>query len=173
MAGETIMKKAFTMIELIFVIVVIGILASIAVLKLVATRDDAKISACAQDIAIFILDMNTYYTARGDFIDPKLGTVNLEIITNVYFVGSTSIDPDGDNGNFQYACDDASKPAVTFVTQLIDDVANSGEKFIRMTATTTGGNSVDDGLEDLLTQKNLAAPAPGIDHFIGGMRAKR
>lgn len=37
-------KKAFTMIELIFVIVVIGILAAIAIPKLAATRDDAQIT---------------------------------------------------------------------------------------------------------------------------------
>lgn len=38
------MKKAFTMVELVFVIVVIGILAAIAVPKMAATRDDAIIS---------------------------------------------------------------------------------------------------------------------------------
>jgi len=37
-------KKAFTMIEIIFVIVIIGILASVAVPKLAATRDDAEIT---------------------------------------------------------------------------------------------------------------------------------
>ncbi len=37
-------KKAFTMIELIFVIVVIGILSAIAIPKLAATRDDATIT---------------------------------------------------------------------------------------------------------------------------------
>ncbi len=37
-------KKAFTMIELVFVIVVIGILAAIAVPKFAATRDDAQIT---------------------------------------------------------------------------------------------------------------------------------
>ena len=37
-------KKAFTMIELVFVIVVIGILAAIAIPKLAATRDDAQIT---------------------------------------------------------------------------------------------------------------------------------
>ena len=38
------MKRAFTMIELVFVIVVIGILAAIAVPKFAATRDDAMIA---------------------------------------------------------------------------------------------------------------------------------
>ena len=37
------MKKAFTMIELVMVIVVLGILSSIAVSKMSATRDDALI----------------------------------------------------------------------------------------------------------------------------------
>jgi len=36
-------RKAFTMIELVFVIVVLGILASIAVSKMAVTRDDAVI----------------------------------------------------------------------------------------------------------------------------------
>jgi len=38
------MKKAFTMVELVFVIVVIGILSAIAVPKFAATRDDAVIA---------------------------------------------------------------------------------------------------------------------------------
>ncbi|WP_418228279.1 prepilin-type N-terminal cleavage/methylation domain-containing protein [Campylobacter pinnipediorum] len=37
------MKKAFTMIELVFVIVILGILAAISIPKLIATRDDAEI----------------------------------------------------------------------------------------------------------------------------------
>ena len=37
-------RKAFTMIELVFVIVVIGILAAIAVPKMAVTRDDAIVA---------------------------------------------------------------------------------------------------------------------------------
>ena len=37
-------KKAFTMIELVFVIVIIGILAGVAIPRLAATRDDAEIT---------------------------------------------------------------------------------------------------------------------------------
>lgn len=43
--------KAFTVIELVFVIVVLGILAGIAVPRLAATRDDATIAKMRGDIA--------------------------------------------------------------------------------------------------------------------------
>ena len=43
--------KAFTMVELVFVIVVLGILAGIAIPKLAATRDDATIAKMRGDIA--------------------------------------------------------------------------------------------------------------------------
>ena len=46
-----IRKKAFTMIELVFVIVVLGILAGIAIPKFSATRTDAQISKGRSDIA--------------------------------------------------------------------------------------------------------------------------
>ena len=45
------MKHAFTMIELVFVIVILGILSSIAIPKLVATRDDAEIAKIRADVS--------------------------------------------------------------------------------------------------------------------------
>lgn len=44
-------KNAFTMIEMVFVIVVLGILAAIAIPKFVATRTDAEITKARSDIA--------------------------------------------------------------------------------------------------------------------------
>jgi len=44
-------KKAFSMIELVFVIVILGILASVAIPKFAATRTDAEISKARADIA--------------------------------------------------------------------------------------------------------------------------
>jgi general secretion pathway protein G len=65
---ESLMKRAgFTMIELIFVIVILGILAAVAIPKLSATRDDAKVSTGASDLATVISDIGSYYTAKGSF----------------------------------------------------------------------------------------------------------
>ena len=44
-------KNAFTMIELVFVIVVLGILAAVAIPKFAATRTDAEISKGRADIS--------------------------------------------------------------------------------------------------------------------------
>ena len=58
-------SAAFTMIELIFVIVIIGILAAIAIPKLAATRTDAKATNEVQNLANHIEDIVTYYMASG------------------------------------------------------------------------------------------------------------
>lgn len=45
------MKKAFTLIELVFVIVILGVLATVAIPKLIVTRDDAEIAKAKSQIA--------------------------------------------------------------------------------------------------------------------------
>ncbi len=45
------MKKAFTMIELIFVIVILGVLSSIAISKMAVTRDDAIVAKGRTQVA--------------------------------------------------------------------------------------------------------------------------
>ena len=69
------MKKAFTMIELIFVIVIIGILASIAIPKLAGTRDDAKISVMLQNIKILTNEITSYVLATTD-VDTDFGVMS-------------------------------------------------------------------------------------------------
>lgn len=61
------MKKGFTMIELVFVIVILGILASLAVPKLAATKDDAEAAKAAVEIKDAINQLTTYYIVNGSF----------------------------------------------------------------------------------------------------------
>jgi general secretion pathway protein G len=63
------MKKAFTMVELIFVIVIIGILAAVAVPRLAATRDDALIVKNSQYIVGIMTEISTYSMANGESKD--------------------------------------------------------------------------------------------------------
>jgi len=73
-------RSGFTMIELIFVIVILGILASVAIPKLAATRDDAKVSKALNELATLKSDFSSYYTSQGNF---DTGTNNIQNLTNV------------------------------------------------------------------------------------------
>ncbi|WP_169973727.1 type II secretion system protein [Campylobacter sp. RM16191] len=68
------MRKGFTMIELIFVIVILGILAAVAIPRLNATRDDAEISKGASNLATLMSDLSGYYTSKGSFNVTTTGT---------------------------------------------------------------------------------------------------
>lgn len=64
------MKKAFTLIEVVFVIVIIGILAGIAIPRLAATRDDAEIAKAKATVASVKAALATerqLRVLRGDF----------------------------------------------------------------------------------------------------------
>lgn len=72
--------KAFTMIELIFVIIILGIISTVAIPRLAATRDDAEISKAANNLAIFINDLASYYTAKGNFSSKIADMTNVQVV---------------------------------------------------------------------------------------------
>ena len=79
------MKKGFTMIELIFVIVILGILASVAIPRLAATREDAEIATTVANLRTLISDINAYYVVKGEFntIPNPANATKWKDITNV------------------------------------------------------------------------------------------
>ena len=58
--------RAFTMIELVFVIVIIGIIAAVAIPRLQASRDDAWAVAMATQIKSTINDVINHVNATGN-----------------------------------------------------------------------------------------------------------
>ena len=103
------MKKGFTMIELIFVIVIIGILAAVAIPKLAATRTDAKVSKTVANLRTLIEDSKNYYTANGadTIANPTTawGAVNWNSVTDAIpvavsktIVSNAAITLDGETG---------------------------------------------------------------------------
>ena len=134
------MKKAgFTLIELIFVIVILGILAAVAVPKFAATRDDAKFSKAATDVATVISDFGSYYTSQGQYKGADIAN-----ITNVKLlqVSTNAITTDG-NSSYEYSLD-GSSDCIRFST------TNKGELQIGVARSSADGSALCSNLQDAI-----------------------
>jgi general secretion pathway protein G len=69
-------SNAFTMLELIFVIVILGVLAAVAIPKLSATRDDAIVAKLAKMISTATSEIGAYAVANGQT------TADLSVMSN-------------------------------------------------------------------------------------------
>ncbi len=83
------MRKAFTMIELIFVIIIIGIISAIAIPKLSATRDDALQASLVANTRICVYDIVAGYTATE--IEPVLNDLDSCVNANNALSGAVTL----------------------------------------------------------------------------------
>jgi len=100
--GST-MRAGWTLIELIFIIVIIGILASIAINKLAATREDAKLSADIANMGICLRSVAANYTATK-IMDTNITSCN-DVVCYTIDTNGTAIHIDINASAASY-CDD-------------------------------------------------------------------
>ena len=103
-----IMRKAFTMIEIIFVIVIIGILATVAIPKLAASRNDAEAAICINEVGQLIDEISAEYTKVGyaTFKDEVISDMShTKIFTAGDFKGIKT-DDEVDTTGIVYICAD-------------------------------------------------------------------
>jgi general secretion pathway protein G len=99
------MKKAFTMIELIFVLVIIGVLLSVALPRLSATRDDALIAKNSEYIMSIMTEISTYIIAKGESKEDL--TKMSSLLENLNAQGRVDVDTANKNAKIKIGEDEA------------------------------------------------------------------
>ena len=144
------MKRAgFTMIELIFVIVILGILAAVAIPKLAATRSDAQVSKLATNIATAQSEVGSYVVASGN-VDFSTGAPVFEAASNVLtnMIASGDVTVSNDTVTFT----DGQDTSADCVTLQVDDSNVSNVQIV--TAHAAGASAICLGVQGIVEEGN-------------------
>lgn len=74
--------KGFTLIEVVFVIVILGILSTVAIPRLMTSRDDAKMAVALAEMGMVVSEISSYYTTTGEFSD---NTFDMTSVQNLVY----------------------------------------------------------------------------------------
>ena len=146
------MRSGFTMIELIFVIVIIGILASVAIPKLAATRDDAKISKMANAIQTAKSELSAKIIATNDVPNDAPDPVKaIEDYSNT--IAEAKISGDATIANI-----DANSSVITFIDK--DSGDNCKKMYIN------GNKNTGSVVISIQTDTNNTAICKGVNTLV-------